>query len=95
MFVNKSSKNIYGALIPRLEPTIYRTQGEHANHYTTEIRLSSFLRCLPLKEKLIRAPYIFFELLFTNIYDLNTNLNSRTIMQLQNKALEMATIVIH
>jgi hypothetical protein len=68
---------VFGLTRPRLEPTIYRTQGEHAHHYTTEIRLSSFLKCLPLKEELIRASYIFFELLFTSIYDLNTNVNSR------------------
>ena len=27
---------IFGLTRPGFEPTIYRTQGEHANHYTTD-----------------------------------------------------------
>jgi hypothetical protein len=28
---------VFGLTRPGLEPTIYRTQGEHANHYTTDV----------------------------------------------------------
>jgi hypothetical protein len=28
---------VFGLTPPRLEPTIYRTQGEHANHYATDV----------------------------------------------------------
>ena len=27
---------VFGLTRPRLEPTIYTTRGEHANHYSTE-----------------------------------------------------------
>jgi hypothetical protein len=27
---------VFGLTPPGLEPTIYRTRGEHANHYTTD-----------------------------------------------------------
>ena len=27
---------VYGLTRPGLEPTIYRTRGEHANHYATD-----------------------------------------------------------
>ena len=29
-------QHIFGLTRPGLEPTIYRTPGEHANHYTTD-----------------------------------------------------------
>jgi hypothetical protein len=28
---------VFGLTQPWLEPTIYHTQGEHANHYTTDV----------------------------------------------------------
>ena len=28
---------VYGLIRPGLEPTIYRTRGEHANHYATDV----------------------------------------------------------
>ena len=32
---------IFGLTRPGLEPTIYRTRGEHANHYTTDAVLTN------------------------------------------------------
>jgi hypothetical protein len=36
---------VFGLILLGLEPTIYRTGGEHANHYTTDaVYLVMFLR---------------------------------------------------
>ena len=35
---------IFGLTRPGLEPTIYRTRGEHANHYATDTVFGSFVR---------------------------------------------------
>ena len=47
---------------PELEPTIYRTRGEHANHYTTDVVLSLInVECLAKKQQMsiLHEPTIY------------------------------------
>jgi len=45
MFSGKATNTnfiVFGLTRPEIEPTIYRTRGEHANNYTTDAVMSNF-----------------------------------------------------
>jgi hypothetical protein len=44
---------VFGLTKPRLEPTIYHTPGEHANHYATGAVENIYLEAISSKENLV------------------------------------------
>ena len=45
---------VFGLTQPGLEPTIYRTRGEHANHYATDVVLNATVKEANLKFSYLR-----------------------------------------
>jgi hypothetical protein len=44
---------VFGLTQPRLEPTIYHTSGEHANHYATDAVENIYVEAISSKENLV------------------------------------------
>ena len=54
---------VFGLIRPGLDPTIYSTRGEHANHYITAIQLSTMVNSLSDSEITNKSTHSFLYLI--------------------------------
>ena len=72
--VTYTSFIVFGLTRPGLEPTIYRTRGEHANHYATDAVIFIFVgKCKCLLHLAISIPLEIYVTLTCRLYFLFEN----------------------